>query len=158
MSAPPDASAGPATRIDYYVLADGARGTAQHLACRIAGKAHALGHTIYLHTNSAAEARELDALLWTFSETSFVPHALASGLDDERALARTPVRIGHGAAPGASAELLINLAADVPDFFTRFDRVAEVVDTDEGRRARGRARYREYRERGYAIDMHTIER
>ena len=144
------------TRIDYYVLPGSAQGEVHRLACRIAAKAYGLGHTVYLNAGSAAEARALDDLLWTYSDATFVPHALADHLADEKATARTPVRVGHGGAPAAPAELLINLAAAWPAFFEQFDRVAEVIDADEQRRSKGRQRYRQYRDRGYEITTHKI--
>ncbi len=144
------------TRIDYYVLADDAQAQVHRLACRIAGKAYGLGHTVYVNTGSAAEARAIDELLWTYSDASFVPHALAERLADDNAVARTPVRVGYGGAPAAPAELLINLAAGLPEFFEQFDRVAEVIDADEQRRTDGRRRYRQYRDRGYEITTHKI--
>ena len=75
---------------------------------------------------------------------------------DERERARHPVLVGHSGAPETAAELLINLAADVPVFFENFARVAEVIDADERRRADGRTRYRHYRDRGYDITTHKI--
>lgn len=145
------------TRIDYYVLASTGEADVQRLACRIAGKAYGLGHTVYIHAGSAAEAQHIDGLLWTFSDTSFVPHALAETLQDEREIARHPVQIGCNSAPGTPADLLINLAPAVPEFFEQFARLAEVIDADAKRRADGRARYRHYRDRGYQITTHQID-
>jgi DNA polymerase-3 subunit chi len=52
--------------------------------------------------------------------------------------------------------LLINLAADVPDFFSRYERVAEIVDGNAERRAQSRERYRFYRDRGYQLNSHQV--
>ena len=62
----------------------------------------------------------------------------------------------HAAQPTTHTDLLINLAAEVPTFFSRFERVAEVVDTDAARRNQARERFRFYRDRGYAVETHNM--
>ena len=64
--------------------------------------------------------------------------------------------IGGEADELACADVLINLEGETPGFFSRFERVLEVVGTDDGDLARGRARYRYYRERGYALQTHDL--
>ena len=50
----------------------------------------------------------------------------------------------------------MNLAADVPEFFSRYERVAEVVDANTERRERSREGYRFYRDRGYQLNTHQV--
>jgi DNA polymerase-3 subunit chi len=52
--------------------------------------------------------------------------------------------------------VLVNLHRDPPPFFSRFERLAEIVGTDEDSVAAGRARYRFYRERGYELRNHDL--
>jgi len=52
--------------------------------------------------------------------------------------------------------VLINLAGDVPEFFSRYQRVAEVVDANATRREQSRERYRFYRDRGYKLNTHQV--
>jgi DNA polymerase III subunit chi len=146
------------TRVDFYVLEETADTARERFACRLAEKAWRLKHAVYLHAASDTEAQRLDALLWTFSDRSFVPHVLESAELDAELAAATPVRIGAGAAPSFEAELLINLDFEVPDFFSRFERVAEIVGGDDAQRARARERFRYYRDRGYALETHPIGR
>ncbi len=54
--------------------------------------------------------------------------------------------------------MLINLADEVPDFFSRFERVAELIDRDPAVRTAGRNRFRLYRDRGYTLNTHNIEK
>jgi DNA polymerase-3 subunit chi len=55
-----------------------------------------------------------------------------------------------------SWDLMINLAPVVPEFFSRYDRVAEVIDGDPARREQGRDRFRFYRDRGYELKTHHV--
>lgn len=110
----------------------------------------------HVHTANTQDAEQLDTLLWTFRDGSFVPHALAG--DDLLAepAAATGVVIGHGHEPAERCELLINLASDVPRFFSRVGRVAEVIDAHPDRRAAGRERFKFYRDRGYPVQTHNL--
>jgi DNA polymerase-3 subunit chi len=143
------------TRVDFYVLEDGTEQARERFACRLVDKAWRLNHTVFVNTASPAEAERLDELMWTFSDGSFLPHILdAPGVDAELAAA-TPVRVGAG-EPSFEAELLVNLDGAVPLFFSRFERVAEIVGGDDAQRALGRERFRFYRDRGYALETHRI--
>jgi DNA polymerase-3 subunit chi len=141
------------TRIDFYVLGDAASQACQRFACRLASKAYGLGHKVYLHVDSAGEAQLLDELLWSFSDRGFVPHALWPPPNLQEP---APVLVGHGSEAPADAELLINLGSEVPLFFSRFDRVAELVCQEETSLRRGRERFRFYRDRGYHLESHDI--
>ncbi|MCW8848165.1 MAG: DNA polymerase III subunit chi [Sedimenticola sp.] len=142
------------TQVDFYILGEQAQGDRFQLACRIADKAWQQGHRIYLHTNSDSESRHMDKLLWTHREESFIPH----GLLGESESTLTPILIGHAEQAGEEHDVLINLATTVPPFFSRFTRVAELIDKDPALRHQGRARYKTYRDRGYTLNTHTIDR
>ena len=60
---------------------------------------------------------------WTFKQNSFLPHAPAGPTLEEPV---PPVLIGHGETPAGDSQVLINLTGEVPLFFSRFERVAEV--------------------------------
>lgn len=144
------------TRVDFYVLEDGAAGAREHFACRLVEKACRLKHRVYVHAASQDDAERLDRLLWTFSDRSFVPHVLESPDLDAQLAAASPVRIGAGTQSGYEAEILVNLDEDVPLFFSRFERVAEIVSGTDQHRAQARERFRFYRDRGYTLQTHPI--
>ena len=142
------------TRVDFYILANDNAQAREQYACRLAEKAFRLGHRVYIHTGSAQQTRQLDDLLWTFQQGSFLPHGLYGESGDTPA----PVLLGHDDEPDASSQVLINLADDVPLFFSRFERVAELVDARSDIRQQGRTRYTFYKERGYPLQTHEIKR
>lgn len=142
------------TRIDFYILEGNAPADGRQIACRVAEKAYLAGHKVYIHTPDERTADQLDELLWTFRQGSFVPHQkLAAGAPADTL---TPIHIGWGSEPEVHDDVLINLAAEVPLFFSRFQRVAEIVPAGAEARQQGRARYRFYRERGYPLETHTL--
>jgi len=140
------------TKVDFYILEQPHSEARARFACRLAEKAWQQGNRVYIHTDSAEQSQRLDELLWTFRAGSFVPHALDEATDADA----TPIHIGHGSEPHHHDQVLINLAPEVPLFFSRFERVAEVVGHEEECRAQGRERFRFYRDRGYPLENHTI--
>jgi len=141
------------TRVDFYLLSQNQAAAGDHFACRLTEKAFRLGHRVFLHTQSDEHARSLDELLWSFRDRSFVPHGRAAEADRDP---ETAVVIGHEGAPEGEYDLLINCGDVIPDFFSRFPRVAEPVINEEAAKARSRERYRFYRDRGYPLEMHKL--
>ncbi len=138
------------TRIDFYLVAE--TNQADHFACRLIEKAWHLGNSIYVRTRDPGHSADLDQLLWTFRDQAFIPHEIS----DTAAQEALPVLIGHTDNPRDHNGLLINLDTAVPDCFSRFARVAEVVaDTDQPRQA-ARERYNFYRQRGYRLEHHRV--
>lgn len=138
------------TRVDFYVLQDVDLAAAGRFACRLAAKAISSGHQVHIHAGGPERAAEIDELLWHYPENRFLPHAR----EDDDTARRAPLVVGWS-APQRPDGVLINLAADVPTFFGRFDRVAEIV-VEENRDA-GRARYRFYRDRGFPLHDHHLD-
>ena len=140
------------TKVDFYLLGEGAD-SRERIACRLAEKAWRLGNRVYVLAPDQAAAQALDELLWTFSQGSFVPHAVCEPQTDVEA---HPVLIGHAEPPASLQDVLISLANDVPAWFSRFTRVAELVGAAEEDKTRGRERFRYYRERGYPLETHKL--
>lgn len=144
------------TRVDFYIVGDASDRARAMIACRLAAKAFSRDMRIHIHTPSSDDAAQVDQLLWTFRDGSFVPHLLADDPLVRETAADNSVIIGHGHEPSERCELLINLAPDVPRFFSRVTRVAEVIDAHPDRRAAGRERFKFYRDRGYPVETHNL--
>jgi DNA polymerase-3 subunit chi len=143
------------TQVDFYILASDSDDARLTVACKIVDKATQQDRHVFIHSASDDEALKLDALLWTFAQGSFIPHRVVRGEIERPPL--EPVLIGVNQPPGPGRwDVLINLAADVPEFFSRYERVAEVVDANAARREQSRDRYRFYRDRGYKLNTHQL--
>jgi len=143
------------TQVDFYLLQKTAVYDRLLFACRLADKAFGQGNQVYLHTDSEAQSTELDQLLWTFQPGSFIPHQLASGYQPRQA-AGPEVLVGHQQPPAQYRQLMINLSSSVPDCFSRFERMIEIVVEDAAIKANSRINYRFYKDRGYPLVTHTI--
>jgi len=140
------------TRVDFYIVDSTSAQARDKIVCRLAEKAYSMNHTIYIHTDSSEQAQQIDNLLWTFRDGSFIPHQP----HDQHQSETCPVIIGHNHEPESHSEVLINAGDEVPLFFSRFERVAEVVTQDEPQRVQARKRFKFYKERGYALETHNL--
>lgn len=143
------------SRVDFYVLADQAPDARLRYACHLAEQAVQEGRRVYLQTSGQGETQRLDDLLWTFNDRSFLPHEIhtaGSAPKHERVM----ILLGEASAPPSHRALLVNLTADLPAELPAYERIAEIVDADPGRKQRARERYRLYRERGCALESHNV--
>ena len=138
------------TRVDFYILEDQGIDASMRFACRLSCKAYLSGHPVHIHVNDNETAKAMDELLWDYPKHRFIPHVINSETPEA---VSTPIQIGH-TAPQLDHGVLINLADAVPEFFGRFDRVAEVIV--EQTKTQGRAHYKHYRDRGYPLHHHEL--
>lgn len=149
------------TRIDFYIIEDGSAEATETFICRLTEKAWAQNNAVYIHTMDEPHSVKYDELLWTFNETSFVPHQLAATELTEVELTKPTEKtivIGHQSSADVSNhhDVLINLNHEAPSFFSQFERVAEIIANDETSKIKGRERYQFYRDRGYALETHKM--
>jgi len=140
------------TRVDFYILDSNDNVERNRFACRLAEKAWQQDNQVYLHTQNNQQSQQLDQLLWNWRQASFVPHQQQGQADD----ADCPVLIGYAHEPEGTHQILINLDHEVPGFFSRFERVIEIVDQDEKIKQKARDRFSFYRDRGYDLNTHNI--
>ncbi len=135
------------TRIDFHVLKTQGRRQHDVYVCELVQQACHDGRRVHIHCLDEDMVTALDDLLWTFHDTSFVPHAVAGETD----AAAAPVLLAASLTPPATTDLLVNLHVDVPPFFSQFEQVVETTGEDEQAKTLARARYRFYKDRGYPI-------
>jgi len=131
------------TKVDFYTGVNDKLQT----ACLLSHKAMQSGLRVLLHTPDEDTTDRLDQLLWQYPAAAFIPHCRS---DAEQAL-EMPVIIGHQCEPFPHNEVLISLHSSCQPFFSRFERVIELVGLDAEDARLGRERFGFYRERGYEI-------
>jgi DNA polymerase-3 subunit chi len=142
-------------RVDFYVLKSGAAKPRWTFACRLTEKAYLRDLNVVIWNDTAADLEALDELLWTFSERSFVPHAMEG--DGTRADAQAPVRLTADLGAVERVDLLVNLSGRLPDGLDRFGRIAEIIDADDERRRLGRERFKAYRDLKLTLETHQLD-
>ena len=139
-------------QVDFYVLTDN-NTSPERFACKLINKAWTQGNQIYVHTASRTEAERFDDLLWTFRDSSFLPHSLAA----EDGQNENPIVIGWKDTHPQGKQVMLSLTPAVPAFATEFARIIEIVAGDQARRQQARERYRHYRVLGCDMHQHSID-
>lgn len=117
-------------------------------ACRLTRKARAANCQVVLLVKDRQDLMALDQALWTFSELEFLPHVIAG---DPLAPSTPIILTDRDDAELPHHHVLVNLSAGTPAHFARFERMFEIVSSDDADKAEGRARYRFYQQRGYPL-------
>jgi DNA polymerase-3 subunit chi len=117
-------------------------------ACRLARKAYGAQGKLVLLAEDAAQAAALNEALWTLSDTDFLPHVMAG----DALAAQTPIIItDNEQAELPHTQMLVNLTRRMPANVDRFERVFEIISTDEEDAAAGRKRYVAYKKQSYPL-------
>jgi DNA polymerase-3 subunit chi len=138
-------------RIDFYKLNGQSRTSVNRFCCQLADKVVKMGNPVFVRTKDEAETRLMDDIMWTFSDSSFLPHTII-GETDER---DTPVIIGHH-DPTTARYLLINLSDELPEDPQKYQRIAEIINDTPQTLQKGRARYASYKNQAYPLHYHEI--
>jgi len=132
------------TRVDFHTnIADKVS-----YACRLARKAYGARGKLVLLAQDAAQAAALNEGLWTVGDTDFLPHAMAG----DALAAQSPIIVTDsldGEFP--HYDMLVNLTRTTPQGVDRFQRVFEIVSTDEEDAAAGRKRYSAYKQQSVPL-------
>jgi DNA polymerase-3 subunit chi len=117
-------------------------------ACRLARKAYSAGGKLVLLAEDGAQAARLNDALWNLSETDFLPHVLAG----DPLAGQTPIIVAaDDDAELPHTDMLVNLSRRTPAGVERFNRVFEIISTDEEDAAAGRKRYVAYKQQSYPL-------
>ena len=131
------------TTIDFYTHVDDRLA----VAARIVAKAYAAHGTVRVLTPDRMTTDALDRLLWLQTALSFLPHCRM----DSALAAETPIWIDELPEHTGRCAVLVNLNAAPPPFFSRFERLAEIVA--ESGVLSGRAPWR----RSFVQNMQPVE-
>ena len=109
-------------KVDFYHLKNADQEARDLFLCKLVEKVFLRKHHIYIHCSSEQEAQQLDEKLWTFKDTSFIPHHIIT----EHNTATVPVQLGCDARP-THRDILINLTNTAADFHHEFTRILEIT-------------------------------
>jgi DNA polymerase-3 subunit chi len=140
------------TRVDFHVNVADKVG----YGCRLVRKIRQQDLRAVVFCEDAVLLRQFDEALWTFEPLEFIAHVPAA----HPLAARTPVLLTARDMPLPDSHygVLVNLGHDLPPFFSRFERVLELVGSDDEDRDHGRRRWRSYKDRGYPLASHDVAR
>jgi DNA polymerase-3 subunit chi len=122
--------------------------------CRLLRKAVAAHGARLVVVADATLLDAIDQSLWTLAATEFIAHCRSG--DETHVVERSPVVLApSGDAALPDRPILVNLGAELPPRFERFERLIDIVGSDDADRAAGRRRWRHYKDRGYVVRPHA---
>ena len=131
------------TKVDFYTGSPDKLRT----ACQLSHKAMQNGVRTVISVPDAATTDALDKLLWHYPATAFIPHCRSDAEEAEQ----MPVVLNLGGEKFPHHDLLISLHTECVPFFSRFERVIEIISNDAEDSRMGRERFKFYRDRGYEL-------
>ncbi len=134
------------TQVDFYFNAADLNQVTQRL---IAKALKAKPNATVVVAGSAAALQAFDAHLWAFDAASFVPHVFAS--DALASKTSVLLTVGNEELAHTHYGLMVNLGTSVPEHFARFERLIELVSSDETSVLAGRERFKFYKQRRYPM-------
>ena len=138
------------TRIDFYSNAE----PKLQVACRLVARLVQQQLRVVVFTLDEEISRGFDKLLETYQVPGFGPHYAAH----DAPFSETAVMIAREDADLAHYQVILNLHADSPPSFSRFERLVELVGSGDDDRQLARSRFRFYRDRGYEINHYDLSK
>lgn len=136
----------------FYILNDSTLKARDLYACRLIEKAYHNARKVFVNVEDSKQAQDFYAQLWTFHDTSFIPHEIYNTNPE----ATVPVLIGFKAFPPNHNDILVNLTNSAPTFYAEFQHIIEIVPNDATLKTMGRQRYQFYQKAGCTIETHNI--
>jgi DNA polymerase III subunit chi len=122
------------------------------VASKLVAKAWAQHGSVRVLTDDEEDTTSFGRFLWLVPATGFLPHCRVTS----PLAAETPILVDHALDHDGPAAVLVNLHSAPPPFFSRFERLAEIVGTGEDDAAAGRERWKFYKARGYEVRPHNL--
>lgn len=138
------------TQVDFYSLPDKDLMSRTQLTCRLLEKAISGNHRVLIQVNDDEDAKILSDRIWGYKPESFIPHGLLGES------AKNNIEIGCSEDHGDQHDILIVLSDNLPNFFSRFNRVIEITCDQPDILKLSRERFRFYRDRGYPLKHHKL--
>lgn len=146
------------TDIDFYILPENTMAARDHFACRLAEKALSIGRQVVIHVNDQDHGESISQYLWSFKPESFVPNTCITASENTSRPQSTPEKVlidwqGH---ISHYHDVLINLTSTIPQAFSQFEKLSEIVVQDEELLSITRSHFQFYRDRGYPLKSHDM--
>lgn len=136
------------TRVEFFVNVPDKLAKAVELCEKIVGK----GRQLTVFTQDEAMNEALRQQLWQYSATSFLTNAQP----DEPTSTFSAIILDSNGEHLLQDDVLINLQATQPLFFSRFRHLLELVGHDEADKKSARVRYKFYKDRGYEVNTRDM--
>ena len=145
------------TEVDFYILQSDTLAARDHFACRLIEKATGIGRQVMVMVEDKNHAQSMSHYLWSFKPESFIPHSIIDEDEHSPKDSTLPKVLISWKEPDTQChDVLINLSREVPEGFSRFQKLSEIVVQDPLLLSVTRSHFTFYRERGYPLKSHKM--
>lgn len=145
------------TNIDFYILPDTNMAARDHFACRLAEKAVRISRHVVISVEDKQHADSLSDYLWSFKPEAFLPHSFSTtNPPSVQSELKENIIIDWDNQLDNYHDVIINLKRNIPEEFSRFQKLSEVVVQDEALLPITRSHFQFYRDRGYPLKSHQM--
>ena len=138
------------TKASFYILGDTTEAARIGFAVKFVRQSWRKGLDVYCHVTDQTAATRLDEALWA-DDASFIPHAI------EQDATPHPGTVGIGwTDPQSRHGVFVNLGGALPDWFSHFDAMVEIVTQDPSVLAVTRENWKQLKFNGYPITQHDL--
>ncbi len=137
------------TKVDFHILPSIQEEDRLLYVARLTQKARSQSLNVLIAVEDGSHKSALSTALWNLSSESFLAH---ESIEENHC----SIQISENNNCGEHHQVLINLRKQTPDYFSRFERVFEVVSQEPSVLATSRERYRFYKDRGYPLSQHDL--
>ena len=146
-------------QVDFYLLETAVSEGKLKLACRLTNKLHNMRKRVLMVCEDKQQMKNLDGLLWRFSDTSFIPHQIFDGqtvMDCEQYIVHLTLSKFLPQAVGDKLDVIVNLTSTLLPDTPKVARRAELIECDEADKQAARDRYKHYVDVGTTTNTHRI--
>ena len=140
------------SRIDFYLITEPEWIDKLRLTCRLLEKAYEQNRQVFVCVETSAQASQLNDLLWTFKDISFIPHRLIG----EPCTITPPIQIGYEATLPDHRDIFISLCDKFLEIASQFDRVIEIISPDPASERKKLDHTHFFKAKGFTINSYDL--
>lgn len=147
--------------VSFYIISDTAKRSVEQVVCQLCVKAAQQSHVQLVLPQTLLG--HFDDLLWTFNDTSFLPHTIMNEADEQSVTSEDTI-------PSSTVSARIQLSNKLSPNFTgivinetdseilayQSQRIIEVVAPNESSKTAARQRFKAYKAAGFTLETFHI--
>jgi DNA polymerase III subunit chi len=128
----------------------------EHYICRLLRKIYRAEQRAVFYSPELSLVQSIDEGLWAISETDFIPHVHLTDDEIDFSAVIEPIILVNSELETPHCDILVSGSNKTPSFFSRFERLIEIVSPEIDDRTVARERWRWYKDRGYGIQTFDV--
>ena len=140
-------------QIDFYLLTADSWQESLPFVCQLAAKAYQQGHSLKILSEAPEDLQRLSQQLWISPIDSFIPHyPVNTTTKPELSITSQPE------AKQMTDPIIIDLSLSEPKDNLSWKRLLQIVPNEKNLLATARVHYQHYKQKGYTLNTHQLNK